>query len=249
MNRIPKSLSEARRRLKVPADELWNVEKGSVMSRDIFWPKRREITTILAASGVAVALTATMGAGVSHAEGSSPLGVPTSSISADGKFFTPGPNTVVKRTEAPAENSQLSVETTSPVAPAPAGAEAFYHIKNGHWIAQSCGTDIIQQTSGQGKATLVLSVDKSVAATVTKEVNVDLKYVSMGLGWSVTSTYGVKNESRYEVPEGKWGAIQAFPLYDIYEGEAWSGAGGDLPTGKRVWAYKPVGVCFNQWTQ
>ncbi|WP_405827362.1 hypothetical protein [Streptomyces sp. NBC_00105] len=219
------------------------------MNRGIFRPKRREITKILAASGVAVTLTAAMGTGVSHAEGSSPLGVPTSSISADGKFFAPGLNTVVKRTEAPAENSQLSAETTSPVAPAPTGAEAYYRIKNGHWIAQVCGTDVIQQTSGQGKATLVLSVDQSVAATVTKEVNVDLKYISAGLGWSVTSTYGVKQESRYDVPEGKWGSIQAFPLFDIYEGEAWSGVGGDLPTGKRVWGYKPAGVCFNQWSQ
>ncbi|MFF8264989.1 hypothetical protein [Streptomyces virginiae] len=68
------------------------------------------------------------------------------------------------------------------------------------------------------------------------------------MGWSVTSSYGVKNETRYEVPEGKWGTVQAFPLYDIFEGDAHAGVGGGLPTGKRVWAYKPVGVCFNQWT-
>ncbi|MGW5852491.1 hypothetical protein ACWFQ8_31965 [Streptomyces sp. NPDC055254] len=197
---------------------------------------------------VAVALTATTGAGVSHADGGSPLGIPSSSISADGKFFTPGPNTVLKQAEVPAPNGQSSAGITSPVAPAPEGAEAYYRIKNGHWINQVCGTDVIQQTSGQGKTTLVMSVEKSVAATVTKEINVDLKYISAGLGWSVTSTYTVKNESRYEVPAGKWGAIQAFPLYDVYEGEAWAGVGGDLPTGKRVWAHKPIGVCFNQWT-
>ncbi|OEJ22614.1 hypothetical protein BGK67_32585 [Streptomyces subrutilus] len=203
----------------------------------------------MSAAGVAVALTASMGASVSHAAEGSTLGVPTGSISADGKFFAPGPNTVVKRTEAPAGNSPLSAESASPVAPAPAGTAAYYNIKNAHWIAQSCGTNMIQQTSGQGKTTLVLSVEKSVAATVTKEVNVDLKYVSAGMGWSVTSTYGVKNESRFEVPDGKWGTVQAFPLFDVYEGEAWAGVGGDLPTGKRVWAYKPVGVCFNQWAQ
>ncbi|MGP3691296.1 hypothetical protein ACTVZO_42685 [Streptomyces sp. IBSNAI002] len=148
-----------------------------------------------------------------------------------------------------AENSQPVGEVSSPVSPAPAGTTAYYNIKNAHWISQSCGTNLIQQTSGQGKTTLVLSVEKSVAATVTKEVNVDLKYVSAGMGWSVTSSYSVKNESRYEVPAGKWGTVQAFPLYDVFEGEAWAGVGGDLPTGKRVWAYKPVGVCFNQWAQ
>ncbi|MGW0754722.1 hypothetical protein, partial [Streptomyces sp. NPDC002587] len=177
-----------------------------------FRPQRREIATILAAAGVTVALTATTGAGVSHAEERAPLGVPASSVSADGKFFAPGPNTVVKRNAGPAENGLPLAEKPSPIAPAPAGTTDYYEIKNGHWISQSCGTDLLQQTSGQGKTTLVLSVEKSVAATVSKEVNVDLKYISAGLGWSVTSTYGVKNETRFEVPDGKWGTVQAFPL-------------------------------------
>ncbi|MEU5069192.1 hypothetical protein AB0G95_34705 [Streptomyces virginiae] len=193
-------------------------------------------------------LAATMGSGVSYAASGAPLGVPASAVSADGKFFTPGPNTVVKRNAGPADASTMSAESLSPVTPGPAGTTDFYTIKNAHWIAQSCGTELIQQTSGQGKTTLVLSVDKSIAATVTKEINVDLKYISAGMGWSVTSSYGVKNETRYEVPEGKWGTVQAFPLYDVFEGDAHAGVGGGLPTGKRVWAYKPVGVCFNQWT-
>ncbi|MFD5883419.1 hypothetical protein [Streptomyces yangpuensis] len=192
-------------------------------------------------------LAATMGTGVSYAASGASLGVPASAVSEDGRFFTPGPNTVVKRNAAPADASTLSAEAVSPVTPGPAGTTDFYTIKNAHWIAQSCGTELIQQTSGQGKTTLVLSVDKSVAATVSKEINVDLKYISAGMGWSVTSTYAVKNETRYEVPAGKWGTVQAFPLYDVFEGDAYSGVGG-LPTGKRVWAYKPVGVCFNQWT-
>ncbi|KOV13290.1 hypothetical protein ADK90_38345 [Streptomyces sp. XY413] len=193
-------------------------------------------------------LAATLGSGVSYAASEAPLGVPASTVSADGKFFTPGPNTVVKRNAVPADARTMSVESASPVTPGPAGTADYYTIKNAHWIAQSCGTELIQQTSGQGKTTLVLSVDKSIAATVTKEINVDLKYISAGMGWSVTSSYGVKNETRYEVPEGKWGTVQAFPLYDVFEGDAHAGVGGGLPTGKRVWAYKPVGVCFNQWT-
>ncbi|MFF1561886.1 hypothetical protein [Streptomyces sp. NPDC058279] len=108
---------------------------------------------------------------------------------------------------------------------------------------------MIQQTSGQGKTTLVLSVERSVAATVTKEINVDLKYVSAGVGWSVTNSYAVKNETRYEVPAGKCGTVQAFPLYDVYQADAYTGSTGNYPTGKKVWAYKPVGVCFNQWAQ
>ncbi|MBT2406333.1 hypothetical protein J7I97_03490 [Streptomyces sp. ISL-87] len=170
-------------------------------------------------------------------------------MSADGKFFTPGPNTVVKRNSSGSEGVLLSAESASPIAPAPAGTTDYFVIKNAHRISQSCGTDLLQATSGRGKTTLVLSVEKSVAATVTKEVKVDLKYVSAGMGWSVTNTYSIKNETRFEVPEGKWGSVQAFPLYDVYEGNAYQGVGGNLPTGKKVWAYKPVGVCFNQWAQ
>ncbi|MFD6115303.1 hypothetical protein ACFWG0_35130 [Streptomyces yangpuensis] len=218
------------------------------MKRFVSGVKRREIGSIVAVAAMAGALAATMGSGVSYAVSGAPLGVPADAVSADGKFFTPGPNTVVKRNAAPADASALSAESVSPVAPGPAGTEDFYTIKNAHWIAQSCGTELIQQTSGQGKTTLVLSVDKSVSATVTKEINVDLKYISAGMGWSVTSSYGVKNETRYEVPAGKWGTVQAFPLYDVFEGDAHHGVGGGLPTGKKVWAYKPVGVCFNQWT-
>ncbi|MFD3550620.1 hypothetical protein ACFWWA_00735 [Streptomyces goshikiensis] len=219
------------------------------MKQAIFRSQQRGIATMVAAAGAAVALTATVGSGVSYADGGSPLGVPASSISADGKFFTPGPNTVVKRNASEPGGAVLLADNASPIAPAPAGTTDYYAIKNAHQISQSCGTNLLQATSGRGKTTLVLSVEKSVAATVTKEVKVDLKYISAGMGWSVTNTYSVKNETRFEVPEGKWGNVQAFPLYDVYQGDAYQGVGGDLPTGKKVWAYKPVGVCFNQWAQ
>ncbi|MFD0723211.1 hypothetical protein [Streptomyces globosus] len=186
---------------------------------------------------------------MSHADTGSSLGVPASSVSADGKFFTPGPNTIVKRTAGLTASAPQLAETASPISPAPTGTEAYYKLKNVRYQGQTCGTNVIQQTSGQGKTTLVLSVEEGVAATVHKEIGIDLKYVSAGMGWDVTRSYTVRNETRFEVPDGKWGTIQAFPLFETYEGEAWSGAGGEFPTGKRVWAYKPVGVCFNQWAQ
>ncbi|MFB6513104.1 hypothetical protein ACFCXF_14440 [Streptomyces virginiae] len=211
-------------------------------------PQGRGIATLTAAAGLAVALTATLGSGVSYAKDADSLR-PAGSVSADGKFFTPGPNTVVKRNAGAAESSLPSTEMTTPVSPAPAGTQDYGVIKNAHWIGQQCGTDLIEQTSGRGKATLVLSIERSVATVVSKEANIDLKYISAGMGWSVTNTYSVKNETRYEVPDGKWGVVQAFPLYDVYEGDVYVGVGGGLPTGKRVWASKPVGVCFNQWAE
>ncbi|MFF4456189.1 hypothetical protein [Streptomyces goshikiensis] len=131
------------------------------MKQAIFRSQQRGIATMVAAAGAAVALTATVGSGVSYADGGSPLGVPTSSISADGKFFTPGPNTVVKRNAS--EPGVLLADNASPIAPAPAGTTDYYVIKNAQQISQSCGTNLLQATSGRGKTTLVLSVEKKRA--------------------------------------------------------------------------------------
>ncbi len=67
------------------------------------------------------------------------------------------------------------------------------------------------------------------------------------MGWDVTKSYAVSNQTRYEVPKGKFGTVQAYPLYNLYEGWVYEGVSGKIPTYKRAWAYKPIGVCFNQW--
>lgn len=61
------------------------------------------------------------------------------------------------------------------------------------------------------------------------------------------SPYTVKNETRYEVPAGAWGSVQAYPLCDLSQGEVYNLWGPD--TGKDAYGYKPVGVCFNSWNQ
>ncbi|MER5757697.1 hypothetical protein [Streptomyces sp. NPDC002082] len=188
-----------------------------------------------------------MASGVSHADSGAPRGLPAGSVSADGKFFTPGPNTVVKRNAGEDTPGTLSAEALATVNPGPAGTAASYQLKNARRIGQSCGTDLLSQTSGFGKTTLVLTVEKAVAATYTKEIGIEVKAISAGMGWSVTNTYTVKNETRYEVPAGKWGSVQAYPLYDLYQGDVYNLFGPD--TGKDAYGYKPVGVCFNSWNQ
>lgn len=208
--------------------------------------KKRGFATVAAGAALAATLTATMTSGVSYANSGTPQGLPPGAVSADGEFFTPGPNTIVKRNAGEATPGKLSMETRA-VNPGPAGTTEAYWVQNAHRIGQSCGTGLLSQTSGYGKTTLVLTVEKSVAATVTKEIGVDYKAISAGMGWSVTNSYTVKNETRYEVPAGKWGSVQAFPLYDVYLGDVYRMFGSD--TGKDVYAYKPVGVCFNSWNQ
>lgn len=61
----------------------------------------------------------------------------------------------------------------------------------------------------------------------------------------MTGAFGVEDQTRYEVPKGKFGYIEAYPLYDMYTYSVYSGS-------KNLgasWAMKPVGVCFNQWTE
>ncbi|MEU2261214.1 hypothetical protein ABZ557_13220 [Streptomyces sp. NPDC019645] len=41
--------------------------------------------------------------------------------------------------------------------------------------------------------------------------------------------------------------MQVYQLYDQYIADVYEGAAGTFPTRKKVFAYKPVGVCFNQW--
>lgn len=217
------------------------------MKRINFHPKKRGIVVVVTGTALAAALTATMTSGVSYANSGTPHGLPPGAVSADGKFFTPGPNTVVKRNAGEVTPGTLSAEALATVNPGPAGTTAAYQLKNARRIGQSCGTDLLQQASGYGKTTLVLSVEKAVAATYTREIGIEVKAISAGMGWSVTNTYTVKNETRYEVPAGKWGSVQAYPQYDLYIGDVYNLFGPD--TGKDAYGYKPVGVCFNSWNQ
>ncbi|MEV8534724.1 hypothetical protein [Streptomyces sp. NPDC051211] len=185
----------------------------------------------------------TTGVGVSHATELPVSGIPAASVSADGKFFKPGPNTIIKLNDDQAGSGGLALPST----PSPSGTTAALFLRNAKYMGQTCGTDVIQQTSGRGKTTLVLTVEKGVSTTVKKEISIDAKYISAGMGWDVTKSYTVKNETRFEVPAGKFGTVQAYPLYNMHQGDVWEGLQPSLPTGKRVYAYKPVGVCFNQW--
>lgn len=111
--------------------------------------------------------------------------------------------------------------------------------------SELCGTSKIQKTSGQGKTTLVLSVEESVETELSTEVKVEIKVVSAAVGFSVTKKRTITDQTRFEVPKGKMGYVEAYPLYDayplhIYEGKKKVGSGSVM---------RPVGVCFNEWAK
>ncbi|MFI6009729.1 hypothetical protein ACIBAG_13050 [Streptomyces sp. NPDC051243] len=182
-----------------------------------------------------VAILPMTGAGTASAAQASTQETATASTSVPDGFFKPGTNTVVKR--------------TAPAAPAPASSgastRASYSLKNINGPNEVCGTTKLQKTSGAGKTTLVMTVSKSVSAELSSEVAVDAEVVSGKLGFKVTGTTTVEDQTRYEVPRGKFGYIEAYPLYDMYTFNVYYGGQNKGSS----WAMRPVGVCFNQWTE
>ncbi|MFD4416035.1 hypothetical protein ACFVXA_29430 [Streptomyces sp. NPDC058246] len=111
---------------------------------------------------------------------------------------------------------------------------------------ENCGTNVIQKTSGQGKTVLTMSVQKSVATKWSATATISASAVTAGMGFDVTRTYTVTNQTAFDVPRGKFGQIEAYPLYDVYGfNEVRATDGHKIGTGRVL---KPVGVCFNQWT-
>ncbi|MFF5439684.1 hypothetical protein [Streptomyces achromogenes] len=109
---------------------------------------------------------------------------------------------------------------------------------------ESCGTEVISKTSGHGKTTLVLSVNKERAVKLSGEAGLSKGMISASVGFDVTDTYRVTNETRYEVPARKFGTVEAYPLYHHYRVKIFGPIGGQT-----VEVYKPIGVCFNQWSE
>ncbi|MFG2890276.1 hypothetical protein [Streptomyces sp. NPDC048248] len=178
----------------------------------------------VAASGTAVA--APQGRTASERVG-------TNAAIADG-YFKPGANTVVKR------NIPQQI---------PANSSARLKAAGGNKVTYSrpkevCGTELLEKTSGKGKATLVMSVETSMKAEASGEFGVSKGAIAAKLGFSTDDTFTLKQETRYEVPKGKMGFIEAYPTFDQYTINTY--VNGALK--KTGWWMKPTGVCFNQWT-
>ncbi|MCL8013801.1 hypothetical protein [Streptomyces sp. AS02] len=184
-----------------------------------------------------VAILPMTGAGTASAVQASTPDTANASTAVPDGFFKPGSNTVVKRT-APATSAPAPSDAST-------SARAGMTLKNINGPNEVCGTTKLQKTSGAGKTTLVMTVSKSVSAELSSEVSVDAQVVSGKLGFKVTGTFGVEDQTRYEVPKGKFGYIEAYPLYDMYTFNVYSGSK-NLGSS---WAMKPVGVCFNQWSE
>lgn len=159
--------------------------------------------------------------------------VGNNSAIADG-FFKPGAHTVVKR------SIPQQIPANSPAKLKDAGGIKVTYSRP----AEVCGTELLEKTSGKGKTILVMSVETSVKATSSGEFGVSKGSIAAKLGFSTDDTFALKQETRYEVPKGNLGFIEAYPTFDQYTINAY--VNGELK--KTGWWLKPTGVCFNQWT-
>ncbi|MGW2921642.1 hypothetical protein ACWDBF_27745 [Streptomyces angustmyceticus] len=114
-----------------------------------------------------------------------------------------------------------------------------------------CGTHVIDKETGRGKTTLVMNVKKGLASKISAEASISKAGISAGVGYDVTKSIEVSKETRFEVPKGKFGTIEAYVQYKLYRGEIYTNSGigvePKFPTGKSATVMKPTGICFNEW--
>jgi hypothetical protein len=117
------------------------------------------------------------------------------------------------------------------------------HYTHVTYEGQVCGTSVVQSVSGNGPVTLILAVSKGISSTYSATATVNVGDLSGALGFSVTKSYTITDTARYTVPSGKFGVIEAYPLYDEYSFDI-SVVGNTYGSG---YALKPVGICFNPY--
>lgn len=76
-------------------------------------------------------------------------------------------------------------------------------------------------SEGWGPLNLSLTVNRSVSATFSANVNVSAEVVSAGVGYSVTASYGVSSSGSWNVPAGRYGRLEGYALHDKHTWDVW----------------------------
>lgn len=94
--------------------------------------------------------------------------------------------------------------------------------------------------------TLSLSQSRAVASQWSASVSVAAWKVTGTVGFSVTDTATNTETGTYAVPDGKFGTLEAYPLFDHFTFEIYDTSVGGRYVGGGD-AYHPVGFCYNHW--
>ncbi|MFI8085373.1 hypothetical protein ACIF6L_31855 [Kitasatospora sp. NPDC086009] len=125
--------------------------------------------------------------------------------------------------------------------------DPYTQVRNARYSGQVCGLDRVDMVTGPGPMTLTLSQSRAVASTWSASVSVAAWKVSGTVGFSVTDTATNTESGAFPVPAGKFGYLEAYPLYDLYSYDIYNVAIGDRYVGGGT-AQHPVGYCYNAYT-
>ncbi|MFE5586916.1 hypothetical protein [Kitasatospora sp. NPDC056531] len=125
-------------------------------------------------------------------------------------------------------------------------AEIFNEVRDVAYHGQLCGTDVIDANSGPGPMTLTLTQTRSTATQWTASASIDVWKISAGVNFNVTDTVTNTESGSYTVPDGKFGNLQAYQLFDYYTYSIYNNQVGAYVGDGEV--KKPVGFCYNAWT-
>ncbi|MFI8462132.1 hypothetical protein ACIGG8_42890, partial [Kitasatospora sp. NPDC085464] len=100
--------------------------------------------------------------------------------------------------------------------------------------------------TGWGPMTLSLTQSRAISSQWSSSVSVDAWKLSGTVGFSVTDTATNTETGSYTVPEGKFGTLEAYPLFDHFTFDVYDTRVADHYVGGGD-AYHPVGYCYNHW--
>ncbi|MEV7355364.1 hypothetical protein [Kitasatospora sp. NPDC091276] len=118
--------------------------------------------------------------------------------------------------------------------------------RNSVFQGQTCGTDRVDMVTGWGPMTLSLSQSRAVSSQWSSSVSIAAWKVSGTVGFSVTDTATNTETGSYAVPDGKFGTLEAYPLFDHFTFDVYDTSVGNRYVGGGD-AFHPVGFCYNHW--
>ena len=99
----------------------------------------------------------------------------------------------------------------------PKWGHPHYYITNVRGPYKTCGVyDVGTANGGPGPTTIHLSETKTVSNSFSANVGVSADVVSAGVGFNVTASQSITYSDDLFIPLGKYGEIDAHPIYDTY---------------------------------
>jgi len=92
-----------------------------------------------------------------------------------------------------------------------------YYITNVSGPYEAWGTQYVAKAAGgPGPTTIHMSQSTSISNSFSANVSVSADVVTAGVGFSVTASYTTTLQCDLSIPAGIYGAIEAYPIYNVY---------------------------------